>query len=76
MDTAEAFKAAVQRHDQQITSLGIDIWVGSKPTFTDRLTQTPEHSTPPDRVRGSPDRVSRVTRQGQVLPFAIPEPDS
>lgn len=39
---AEAFEAAVRRHDAQIAALGMAIWVGSEPTFTDRLAQTPE----------------------------------
>lgn len=38
----EAFEAAVRRHDAQIAALDMAIWVGSEPTFTDRLAQTPE----------------------------------
>ena len=42
MWTREAFDAAVRRHDEQIADLGLTIWVGSEPTFTDRLAQTRE----------------------------------
>lgn len=41
----EAFEAAVRRHDARIAALGMAIWVGSEPTFTDRLAQTPEWLT-------------------------------
>ena len=37
----ESFERAVQLHDQQIAELGLHIWVGSEPTFTDREAQTP-----------------------------------
>lgn len=39
---AEAFDAAVRRHDAQVAALGLTVWVGSEPTFTDRHAQTPE----------------------------------
>jgi uncharacterized protein (DUF2126 family) len=42
MWTSEAFEAAVRRHDARIAALGLTIWVGSEPTFTDRSAQTPE----------------------------------
>ena len=42
MWTSEAFDAAVRRHDAQIAALGLTIWVGSEPTFTDRTAQSPE----------------------------------
>ncbi|MGA7181325.1 MAG: transglutaminase family protein [Thiobacillaceae bacterium] len=42
MSTNEEFDAAVRRHDAQIAALGLDIWVGSEPTFTDRIAQSPE----------------------------------
>jgi uncharacterized protein (DUF2126 family) len=41
MRTNETFERAVQRHDQQVAELGLRIWVGSEPTFTDREAQTP-----------------------------------
>jgi hypothetical protein len=41
MRTNETFELAVQRHDQQVAKLGLRIWVGSEPTFTDREAQTP-----------------------------------
>jgi uncharacterized protein (DUF2126 family) len=41
MGTDEVFEQAVQRHDAQVAALGLPLWVGSEPTFTDRLAQTP-----------------------------------
>jgi uncharacterized protein (DUF2126 family) len=41
METDDAFESAVQRHDAQVAELGLPIWVGSEPTFTDREAQTP-----------------------------------
>jgi len=37
----QAFEAAVQQHDAQVAALGLTIWVGSEPTFTDRQALTP-----------------------------------
>ena len=42
MSTSEDFEADVRCHDAQIASLGLTIWVGSEPTFTDRVAQAPE----------------------------------
>jgi uncharacterized protein (DUF2126 family) len=42
MSTPEDFDAAVRRHDARIAALGLTIWVGSEPTFTDRFAQSPE----------------------------------
>ena len=42
MSTSDTFEAAVSRHDAQIVALGLTIWVGSEPTFTDRSVQSPE----------------------------------
>jgi uncharacterized protein (DUF2126 family) len=41
METDDAFESAVQRHDALVAELGLPIWVGSEPTFTDREAQTP-----------------------------------
>ncbi|MBK7991072.1 MAG: transglutaminase family protein [Comamonadaceae bacterium] len=41
METDDAFESAVHRHDAQVAELGLPIWVGSEPTFTDREAQTP-----------------------------------
>jgi uncharacterized protein (DUF2126 family) len=41
MWTTEAFDAAVRRHDATLAERGLTIWVGSEPTFTDRLSQSP-----------------------------------
>jgi uncharacterized protein (DUF2126 family) len=41
METDTSFEQAVQRHDAQVAALGLPLWVGSEPTFTDRLAQTP-----------------------------------
>ena len=42
MWTNEEFTAAVGRHDARIAALGLAIWVGSEPTFTDPGAQSPE----------------------------------
>ncbi|MBL8350171.1 MAG: transglutaminase family protein [Burkholderiaceae bacterium] len=42
MSTPDDFETAVRRHDARVAALGLTIWVGSEPTFTDRLAQTPE----------------------------------
>jgi len=42
MSTNDEFDAAVRRHDARIAALGLAIWVGSEPTFTDRSAQSPE----------------------------------
>lgn len=41
MGTEKSFESAVHRHDTRIAELGLDIWVGSEPTFTDRESQAP-----------------------------------
>jgi len=41
MATTDNFAAAVHRHDERVAALGLSIWVGSEPTFTDRHAQTP-----------------------------------
>jgi hypothetical protein len=41
METDTSFEQAVRRHDAQVAALGLPLWVGSEPTFTDRLAQTP-----------------------------------
>ncbi|MCF8207901.1 MAG: transglutaminase family protein [Rhodoferax sp.] len=41
MSTEESFETAVHHHDANVAALGLDIWVGSEPTFTDRNAQTP-----------------------------------
>jgi uncharacterized protein (DUF2126 family) len=41
METDDSFESAVQHHDGLVAELGLPIWVGSEPTFTDREAQTP-----------------------------------
>ena len=41
----EPFAATVSRHDADIAALGLSIWVGSEPTFTDPRAQSPEWLT-------------------------------
>lgn len=41
MPTTETFEAAVHRHDQRLAALGLPLWVGSEPTFTDRWSHAP-----------------------------------
>lgn len=41
MVTDNAFELAVLKHDACVAELGLSIWVGSEPTFTDREAQTP-----------------------------------
>lgn len=38
----EGFDAAVAHHDARLAALGLTLWVGSEPTFTDRFAQSPE----------------------------------
>lgn len=42
MSNPDEFEAAVRRHDARLAALGLTIWVGSEPTFTDRRAQSPE----------------------------------
>ena len=42
MPSREDFGAAVAAHDVDLQRLGVDIWVGSEPTFTDRWSTAPE----------------------------------
>ena len=42
MTTKDRFAAAVRHHDAQIAAMGLTIWVGSEPTFTDRTAHSPE----------------------------------
>lgn len=42
MSMAESFDDAVRRHDADLSERGLEIWVGSEPTFTDRSAQSPE----------------------------------
>jgi uncharacterized protein (DUF2126 family) len=39
---SEAFDDAVREHDARLAALGAEVWVGSEPTFTDRLSEAPE----------------------------------
>ncbi len=41
MGIMDSFEQAVHRHDARIAEIGLEIWVGSEPTFTDRNAQTP-----------------------------------
>lgn len=40
-----AFERAVQAHDEALSGLGLEIWCGTEPTFTDRFSETPEWTT-------------------------------
>jgi len=42
MWTIEGFESAVRRHDALLAARGLTIWVGSEPTFTDRMAQAPQ----------------------------------
>jgi uncharacterized protein (DUF2126 family) len=42
MSTPDEFDADVRRHDARVADMGLTIWVGSEPTFTDRNAQSPE----------------------------------
>ena len=42
MSTTDGFAAAVRDHDERIAAMGLAIWVGSEPTFTDRTAHSPE----------------------------------
>ena len=84
METDEVFEQAVQRHDAQAAALGLPLWVGSEPTFTDRLAQTPAwlHAALGDdkepRARADPARADTATdiRSGRVqVPEACDAPE-
>jgi hypothetical protein len=36
-----AFDDAVREHDAQLVALGLEVWVGSEPTFADRGPESP-----------------------------------
>lgn len=38
----DAFEQAVREHDERLAALGLEVWVGSEPTFTDRWSERPE----------------------------------
>jgi uncharacterized protein (DUF2126 family) len=40
-DTAD-FERAVRTHDEAVAAMGLAIWVGTEPTFTDRFSEAPE----------------------------------
>lgn len=42
MPPPETFDQAVADHDRRLAELGLDIWVGAEPTFTDRVSEQPE----------------------------------
>jgi len=41
-DALHSFDAEVGEHDARLVALGLVVWVGSEPTFTDRYAQSPE----------------------------------
>ena len=41
-DPIDAFTLAVRDHDRAVRDSGLNLWVGSEPTFTDRYSQAPE----------------------------------
>jgi len=41
MPSTGPLDSAVRHHDAQVAALGLPIWVGAEPTYTDRLAQTP-----------------------------------
>jgi uncharacterized protein (DUF2126 family) len=38
----DCFDAAIRAHDEAITACGLDVWIGAEPTFTNRLSESPE----------------------------------
>lgn len=42
MNSTDAFTLAVREHDRAVRERGLNLWVGSEPTFTDRYSQAPE----------------------------------
>ena len=40
-----SFDAAVRAHDEAVATCGLDIWIGAEPTFTNRLSESPEWLT-------------------------------
>lgn len=41
-DAIERFEAEVRAHDARVAASGLELWVGSEPTFTDRYATGPE----------------------------------
>jgi uncharacterized protein (DUF2126 family) len=39
------FENAIAAHDATVAALGVDVWVGNEPTFTDRFSNNPEWVT-------------------------------
>ncbi len=39
------FDQAIRAHDQAVAALGLDLWIGTEPTFTDRFSEAPEWLT-------------------------------
>jgi uncharacterized protein (DUF2126 family) len=42
---SEAFDVAIEAHDAAVSALGLDIWLGNEPTFTDRFASSAEWLT-------------------------------
>ncbi|MBL8485009.1 MAG: transglutaminase family protein [Rhodocyclaceae bacterium] len=62
-DELAPFDAAVRAHDAALAALGLDIWVGSEPTFTNR------HSTAPEWMNAAlgQDKQERAERLAALL---------
>ncbi len=41
----DSFVAAIRAHDAAVSACGLDIWIGAEPTFTNRLSESPEWLT-------------------------------
>jgi len=39
------FDAAILAHDEAMATIGLDVWIGAEPTFTNRLSESPEWLT-------------------------------
>ena len=42
---SDSFDAAIRAHDAAVAACGLDIWIGAEPTFTNRLSESPEWLT-------------------------------
>ncbi|OYP36013.1 transglutaminase family protein [Rhodopirellula sp. MGV] len=42
MDSDDGFLRALAAHDTAVSQLGLPIWIGAEPTFTDRFSEAPE----------------------------------
>ena len=58
-ESESSFDRAVRAHDRKLEELGLELWLGSEPTFTDRYSGEPQWL---GDALGGPSAVSIPTR--------------